>query len=135
MEPAEPSIPNAHSDVANPQNLEGEEFSIEASIQEAEELLHELKTRYSQVKAAQSRKPELEARVAELETELKDKTQANNADLKAELESIKNQLFSTWEELESQLITWRDKQELFWQFLRFAGIGFIAAFILHRLVK
>jgi chromosome segregation ATPase len=132
MEPADHSAPHA---AASEDTIEGVEPSIDASIQEAEELLNELKARYAQVKAAQSRKPELEARVAELETELKDKTNAKTPELLAELESVKTQLISTWEELESQLITWRDKQELFWQFLRFAGIGFIAAFLIHMFIK
>ena len=132
MEPADHSAPHVPNSDAT---VEGSEPSIEASIQEAEELLNELKSRYDQVKTAQSRKPELEARVAELETELKDKTNAKAPELLAELESVKNQLISTWEELESQLITWRDKQELFWQFLRFAGIGFIAAFLIHMVIK
>jgi DNA repair ATPase RecN len=132
MEPADHSAPNAPNSDAT---LEGLEPSIDASIQEAEELLNELKARYAQVKAAQSRKPELESRIAELEIELKDKTNPKAPELLAELESVKTQLISTWEELESQLITWRDKQELFWQFLRFAGIGFIAAFLIHMVIK
>ncbi len=93
---------------------------IGRSLQEAEELLDAVKTRYQQIQSAKVQQPELEARLSELKTEL---------------ETVKTQLATTWEDLESQLITWRDKEELFWQFLRFAGIGFALAMLVNVFVK
>ncbi len=90
------------------------------SLQEAEELLSHIKERFTQVQSAQAQQAELEGRLSELNTEI---------------ESLKSQLTATWEELESQLITWRDKEELFWQFLRFSGIGFALAMLLHFFIK
>lgn len=90
------------------------------SLQEAEELLNHVKARFAQVKSAQVQKTDLESRLSELNTEI---------------ETVKSQLAANWEDLESQLITWRDKQELFWQFLRFSGIGFGLALLLNFLIK
>jgi predicted RNase H-like nuclease (RuvC/YqgF family) len=90
------------------------------SLQEAEELLSYIKERFTQIQSAQAQQTELEGRLSELNTEI---------------ESLKSQLAATWEDLESQLITWRDKEELFWQFLRFSGIGFALAMLLHYFIK
>jgi DNA repair exonuclease SbcCD ATPase subunit len=120
---------------------------VARSLLEAEELLNEVKVRYAQIQAAQEKQPELEARLSELKAEearyaqgQSDPSQppdreAHLSQIKAELETVKTQLASTWEDLESQLITWRDKEELFWQFLRFAGIGFALALILNTFLK
>ena len=105
---------------------------LERSLQEAEELLNHVKTRFTQVRLAQQKQAQLEERLSGLET---DPGPVSQSDLSAELESIKSQLAATWEELESQLITWRDKEELFWQFLRFSGIGFGLAVFLNFLAK
>jgi ABC-type phosphate transport system auxiliary subunit len=120
---------------------------VARSLLEAEELLNEVKARYAQIQAAKEKQPELEARLSELKTEEARYAQgqldpsqppdreAHLSQIKAELETVKTQLASTWEDLESQLITWRDKEELFWQFLRFAGIGFALALILNTFLK
>lgn len=120
---------------------------VARSLLEAEELLNEVKARYAQIQAAKEKQPELEARLSELKAEETcyaqgqlDPSQppdreAHLSQIKAELETVKTQLASTWEDLESQLITWRDKEELFWQFLRFAGIGFALALILNTFLK
>jgi predicted RNase H-like nuclease (RuvC/YqgF family) len=94
--------------------------TIERSLQESEELLNHVKERFAQVQSSQAQQIDLEGRLSEL---------------KVEIESIKSQLAATWEELESQLITWRDREELFWQFLRFSGIGFALAMLLNFLIK
>jgi capsule polysaccharide export protein KpsE/RkpR len=120
---------------------------VARSLLEAEELLNEVKARYAQIQAAKEQQPELEARLSELKAEearyaqgRSDPSQppdreAHLSQIKTELETVKTQLASTWEDLESQLITWRDKEELFWQFLRFAGIGFALALILNTFLK
>jgi DNA repair exonuclease SbcCD ATPase subunit len=120
----EPGLPSQDSD---PQVDD-----LERSLQEAEELLNHVKTRLTQVRSAQQKQAQLEDRLSGLKT---DPGTVSQSDLSAELESVKSQLAATWEELESQLITWRDKEELFWQFLRFSGIGFGLAVFLNFLAR
>jgi peptidoglycan hydrolase CwlO-like protein len=115
MEPTEQNLPES----AQPP-VSKEEVDVERSLQETEELLNTVKERYAQIQRAKAQQPDLEAHLNEL---------------KAELETVKTQLAQTWEDLESQLITWRDKEELFWQFLRFAGIGFALAMLVNYFVK
>jgi ABC-type phosphate transport system auxiliary subunit len=103
---------------------------LERSLQETEELLSHVKQRLTQVRSAHQRQVQLQTRLSELDA---DPNLVREPAISAELESIKTQLSATWEELESQLITWRDKQELFWQFLRFSGIGFFLALALNYL--
>jgi chromosome segregation ATPase len=121
MEPTEhPPLENLPSAETN---LEEEPTPFETtgrSLQEAEELLNHIKERFTQVQAAQVQQTELEGRLSELNIEV---------------ESIKSQLVATWEDLESQLITWRDREEWFWNFLRFSGIGFALAMVLNHFVK
>jgi Uncharacterized conserved protein (DUF2203) len=105
---------------------------LEQSLNEAEELLNHVKARFTQIRSAQDRQAQLEERLLEIEGE---SSSSPSLELKTELESIKTQLASTWEDLESQLITWRDQQELFWQFLRFSGVGFFLALLLNFLSK
>jgi hypothetical protein len=116
MEPNEQNIPEPSPSAPPDDSVE----DVGRSLQEAEELLDAVKTRYQQIQTAKAQQPELEARLAEL---------------KAELETVKTNLAKTWEDLESQLVTWRDKEELFWQFLRFAGIGFAVAMLINTFVK
>jgi DNA repair exonuclease SbcCD ATPase subunit len=139
MEPIEQTPPTDRT--------EQDSDDVARSLLEAEELLNEVKTRYAQVQAAKEKQPKLEARLSELKAEEARYAQGQTAQsqppdreahlsqIKAELETVKTQLASTWEDLESQLITWRDKEELFWQFLRFAGIGFALALILNTFLK
>jgi chromosome segregation ATPase len=140
MEPSDSANPHPSPPASSaiPEDLDAK---LELSIQEAEDMLQEVKTRYAQVKAARSRQIDLTEKAAVLQADLesvkdqKAKSQEQAAAIEAELDSIKTQLVETWKELESQLITWRDQQELFWQFLRFAGIGFLAAILLKMVIK
>lgn len=108
---------------------------LEQSLQEAEEMLDLVKARLTQVRSAQQQKGHLEARLSELTAELNKDPIAPSAELSAELDTIKTQLAATWEALESQLITWRDREEQFWQFLRFSGLGFGLALFLNFLAR
>jgi chromosome segregation ATPase len=135
MEPTEQNLPES-TQPTEPYTP----TDIAQSLEEAEEMLKAVKERYSQVQAAKNRQPELEARMQALNAEIETAKQQSESEtrvqeLKAELEAVKAQLAKTWEDLESQLITWRDKEELFWQFLRFAGIGFVLAMLVNYFVK
>jgi chromosome segregation ATPase len=135
MEPTEQNLPESTQPTESHTATD-----IAQSLEEAEELLKAVKERYSQVQAAKNRQPELEARMQALNAEIETAKQQSESEtrlqeLQAELETIKGQLAKTWEDLESQLITWRDKEELFWQFLRFAGIGFALAMLVNYFAK
>jgi chromosome segregation ATPase len=119
MEPTEQNAPESSQPESAPEDT-GDVADVGRSLQEAEEILGALKERYEQIQLAKTQQPELETRLNELKTEL---------------ETVKTNLAKTWEDLESQLVTWRDKEELFWQFLRFAGIGFALAMLINAFVK
>jgi chromosome segregation ATPase len=119
MEPTEQNAPESSQPESAPEDT-GDVADVGRSLQETEEILGALKERYEQIQLAKTQQPELEARLSELKTEL---------------ETVKTNLAKTWEDLESQLVTWRDKEELFWQFLRFAGIGFALAMLINAFVK
>ena len=95
---------------------------IEQSLAEAESLLNELKQRYHQVQSAQQQHLELQE-------------QLQQDPLPSEVNQLKQQLEMLEVDLESRLITWRDQRELFWQFLRFAGVGFVGALLLNWLIR
>jgi chromosome segregation ATPase len=141
MEPTEQNLPESIQPPTIHAATEHAATDIAQSLEEAEEMLKAVKERYTQVQAAKTRQPELEAHMqalnAELETARRQQpeSEVRLQELKAELETVKGQLAQTWEDLESQLITWRDKEELFWQFLRFAGIGFALAMLINYFVK
>ncbi len=108
-----------HPDSEAPQsspNSSPDFTEVESSLAEAEEMLSEIRDRYRQVRDAQTQRQELEQQLATLQ---------------GDLDSVKSKLAQTWETLESQLITWKDREELFWQFLRFAGLGFAIALLLN----
>jgi chromosome segregation ATPase len=135
MEPTEQNLPESTQPAESHTATD-----IAQSLEEAEEMLKAVKERYNQVQAAKNRQPELEARMQALNAEIETAKQQSESEtrvqeLKAELEAVKAQLAKTWEDLESQLITWRDKEELFWQFLRFAGIGFALAMLVNYFVR
>jgi peptidoglycan hydrolase CwlO-like protein len=121
MEPTEhPPLKNLSSAETNAKEEPTPFETTGQSLQEAEELLSHIKARFAAVEAAQAQQTELEGRLSELN---------------AEIESVKSQLAAIWEDLESQLITWRDREEWFWQFLRFSGIGFALAMVLNYFIK
>ncbi|NCJ06966.1 hypothetical protein GS597_10690 [Synechococcales cyanobacterium C] len=91
---------------------------IEAAIAEAETTLNTVKSRYLHLESAQAQKTQLQEQLTKL---------------RQEIEQLQNHLELVEIELESRLITWKDRREWFWQFLRYAGIGFVAALILHAI--
>ena len=99
-----------------------ESTELEQALAEAEALLNQLKQRYQQVQSAQHRRTELQAQLGQEPSP-------------TEVQHVQQQLEQLEMELESRLITWRDQRELFWQFLRFAGVGFGGALLLNALIR
>lgn len=112
------------------------EFDVEFStaLSEAEVTLNQLKTRYQEVKTAQIEKAQLEQKLSELQTGIVEKTELEQsiAELETEVTQVQEQIHNLSITLESQLWKW---QEPFWQFVRYFGLGFATAFILHKLAS
>lgn len=64
--------------------------------------------------------------------------QASQADLKqrlallqADVTAIQSQLAEVEARLESRLFNWKSQQEVFWQILRFSGLGLVLGYFLR----
>lgn len=106
-----------------------------AALTEVETTLQQLKDRYQEIKTAQAEKFQLEKKLAALQTNTTATAQAEEslAEIQSELEQVQEQIHSLGITLESQLWKWHDLKEPFWQFIRYFGLGFAAAFVLHKL--
>lgn len=108
------------------------EFST--ALNETEVTLNQLRARYQEIKTAQLEKAQLEKTLSELQTDIAQKTQLEQSitELETEMGQVQDQIHNLSITLESQLWKW---QEPFWQFIRFFGLGFAAAFILQKLAS
>lgn len=114
MEPSEKPLSNSAL------SLEDDETNFKQAFAEVEQLLQELKQRHNQIQQAQYQKNDL---------------QQQRQQLQAELQRIKDQLEALEVDLESRLFTWSSQREVFWQFVRFAGLGFVAALVLNAFIR
>ncbi len=89
---------------------------FEQALDQVEDLLRGLKQRYAQVQTARREKTELQQRLHKLAQEL---------------HQVKEQLEELEVDLESRLLSWRTHRELFWQIVRFVGLGFVLGQILN----
>lgn len=94
-----------------------EEPTFEQTLETVERSLSNLKERYAQVERDQQQQTELQQRKTEL------KTQGKSAKLKLELQEIEQQLEELEINLESRLFSWSGLKEVFWQAVRFGGVG------------
>lgn len=108
-----------------------------AALTEAENTLQQIKDRYLEIKTAQAEKAQLEKKLADVQADMaaKAQTEKNLAELQTELEQVQDQIHTLGVTLESQLWKWHDLKEPFWQFIRYFGLGFAAAVILHKLAS
>ncbi len=105
-------------------------IDLEQALRQAEADLLRLKARYAQVQADQQRQIELKNRLDDVHDNLKrDKT----PELKAELQQIQQQLETLEVALESQLFSWSGLKEVFWQAVRFGGLGIIIGWVLRSI--
>lgn len=110
--PEQPPQKTAPSEVTEHEN------NFEQALSEVEEWLQNLRNRHQQIQTAQRQRQQLQEQWHQPQ---------------ADLEQLKEQLEILEIELESRLITWKDRREWFWQFLRLAGLGFILALVLDAL--
>lgn len=91
------------------------ETEFEQAFEEVEASLLNLKQRYLQVQTAKQRRTELQQRLNQLQ---------------AELRQIKESLETLEIDLESRLLSWRSQREVFWQIVRFVGLGIVVGLAL-----
>lgn len=124
---------------AKPSGQTATDFDTEfpAALTEADNTLQQLRERYLEIKTAQAEKAQLEKQLENVQTSLAEKAQAEQAmaALQSELEQVQGQIQTLGMTLESQLWKWHDLKEPFWQFIRYFGLGFATAVILHRLTS
>ena len=101
---------------------------IEAALAKAKQRLSEVQDRYQQVRRDLRMQRELEAERAQLQR------QPDSAALRAELEDIEQQLSQIEVAIESQLFSWDSFREIFWQIVRFVGLGIVVGWFLRGLV-
>ncbi len=120
------------------------ELELQKEISSVEQSLGELKQRYAQMLADKQRQIELVRRFNEVKKELQ---QTNSQSLKAELKQIKEHLRSLDNALglfsESYLVlfggsvifTKSGLKDLFWQVVRFGGLGVIIGWLLKSVAS
>jgi predicted RNase H-like nuclease (RuvC/YqgF family) len=108
-----------------------DEVDFEQSLREAEQSLLLLKARYAQIQSDQQQQQVLRQRLSETQRQMRrDRSQT----LKTELKQIQQQLEGLEVALESQLFSWSGLKEVFWQAVRFGGLGVLLGWLLKSLV-
>lgn len=102
-------------------------LEFEQSLQAVEEALQLLKARYAQVQTNRQQQQDLQQRLSQTERELK---RSRTKALQSELKQIRQQLEEVEIALESQLFSWSGLREIFWQAIRFGGVGIVIGWIL-----
>ncbi|WP_448560871.1 hypothetical protein [Trichothermofontia sp.] len=94
-----------------------------------------LKERYQQIKQDQSQQAALQQRLGAIELELQTaQSQPQITELKKEAQQILRQLEALSVNLESRLINWESLREVFWQAVRFVGLGIVVGWVLRSCV-
>lgn len=107
-----------------------EAIDLEQGLRQAEADLLRLKARYAQVQADQQRQIELKNRLDDVYGNLQ---RNKTPELKAELKQIQQQLEALEVALESQLFSWSGLKEVFWQAVRFGGLGIVVGWLLRSI--
>lgn len=117
------------SDDASSADLDGMDF--EQTLQEFERSLLLLKARYAQVQSDQQIQQELKQELTQVQSHvLQSRSKKRRIELKRELKQLKARLEETELALESQLFSWGGLREVFWQAIRFGGLGIVAGWLL-----
>ena len=114
---ASPQKPQKDSDSAATDEVE-----FGQTLQTVERSLHALKARYAQVQHDQQRQGELHRRIDLAWAAAK---RHPTPELKAELQTLQQQLEELEIALESRLFSWDGLKEVFWQAVRFGGLGIL----------
>ncbi|MBD2120074.1 TRAFs-binding domain-containing protein [Trichocoleus sp. FACHB-262] len=125
--PPEPDAELTHADESS--GTFDQEFA--EAVQELERSLQSLKERYTQIQDDQSRQNNLQQRLDQVQRDLRQtRSQEVRQELQAELKQIRQQLDALEVALESQLLSWNSLKDVFWQAVRFGGLGVVVGWIL-----
>ncbi|HEY9845518.1 MAG TPA: hypothetical protein V6D03_04910 [Candidatus Caenarcaniphilales bacterium] len=101
-------MPSSEKSSADSQPSELSKF--EQAFEEAECSLEHLRERYEQICSTKQQQAALQRRSQQLQVELR---------------QLKEQLEALEVDLESRLFSWNNHREVFWEIVRFVGLGFV----------
>jgi hypothetical protein len=131
MPPQEPAPENPRrrrSRQRTPIGAGPDDLEFEQALEAVERSLDALKQRYNQVQADQLQQAELQERLEQLQQTQRDSPLPH---LRRELRGIQRQLEDLEVALESRLFSWSGMREVFWQIIRFGGLGTVIGWILR----
>lgn len=135
--PSPPEDDSNRRSSSSPSLLDDAEDAIDfdQTLKEVEQSLLLLKARYAQIQLDRQHQHDLQQRKEQIEKQLQHPpSQVNPLELKRELKHIRQQLEALEVALESQLFSWSGLKEIFWQAVRFGGLGIVIGWILKSLV-
>lgn len=121
MASSPPAPESAQSDSQNEQ-------STEYKLQILTEALEKLKERHAQIERDRQRQAELQQQLGHLSNQ-----QAPSPEIEQDIKQIQQHLEELEFALESQLLSWDDFKEPFWQAVRFGGLGLVIGWFLKAL--
>lgn len=124
-ESSDPNLNSPSHQAGEP--LEATDLEFEQGLEEVERSLDALRERYSQIQADQQQQTELQQQYDQLQQSWR---QTHLPALKTELKRIQEQIDALEIQLESRLLSWDSFRELFWQILRFGGVGMVVGWLL-----
>ena len=113
------SSPDPNRSSASPDSDESA-LTFEQVLERVERSLQDVKERHAQIEHDQQLQENLEARSQALRSQLR---QSKSSSLKLELQKLEKQLEDLEVNLESRLFSWAGFKEVFWQAVRFGGLG------------
>ena len=102
------------------QDSDDSALTFEQVLERVERSLQDVKERHAQIEHDQQLQENLEARSQALRSQLR---QSKSSSLKLELQKLEKQLEDLEVNLESRLFSWAGFKEVFWQAVRFGGMG------------
>jgi Sec-independent protein translocase protein TatA len=110
--------------MTKPSQVTPDQPDLEQTLQDVERSLQAFKARYAQVQADQQRQQELQQRLSQVQQE------PQSPQTQVEIQQIQEQLEALEVALESQLFSWGGLKEVFWQAIRFGGVGVAIGWLL-----
>jgi chromosome segregation ATPase len=104
-----------------------DDADFEQALAEVERSLQALRTRYAQVKRDQDRQKTLQQQLRYTQNQLNHR---RTQPLRDELKQLQKQLDDLEIALESKLFSWSGAKEVFWQAIRFMGLGVVIGWVL-----
>lgn len=105
-----------------------EDTELDQALLELERSLEQLQARFLQVKQDRAEQRQLQQQLSQAEAALK---QERSPALRSEVAQLKQKLEELEIALESQLLSWSWVREVFWQVVRFGGVGIIIGWLLR----